>query len=253
MVPDAICKDNNSSIPTFFKVYSKDGRESLTSVCTHIGHSPDVNQVSCKFTNVRFIPPEKLPQGIDTTSDWVREVAKTDPEFLEEVKKNPKKIEQKFKEEIVKLKREFCMPNSVTRTAIESKIIDPKIGPKRKSYYQQLIASCEDNNPTAFWKSMFALEYKTCSLWVDYFTIEFKKVKAGQWLYRQEKPGALSKVLKIYELTGDGLKWRLSETRVPMEGSKEKPVKSYWSWENIKEYELPCDFISHNFIQFPSP
>lgn len=101
---------------------------------------------------------------------------------------------------------------------------DPEIGPKRKSYFQQLIAACSDKDLTLFFQRMMDLQRRTCDLWVDQFTLEFKKVREGQWLYRQETPGLLSKVLKVYELTGDGLLWTLSETRVPTEGAEEKPA-----------------------------
>jgi hypothetical protein len=128
---------------------------------------------------------------------------------------------------------------------------DPEIGPKRKSYFQQLIVACSDKDPTVFFRRMLDLEQRTCSLWVDHFMLEFKKVKEGQWLYRQERPGLLSKVLKVYELTGTGGLWTLSETRVPTEGSEEKPTRTVWSWENYSEYELPCEFISHTLVQVP--
>jgi hypothetical protein len=98
---------------------------------------------------------------------------------------------------------------------------------------------------------MLDLERQTCGLWVDHFTLEFKKIREGQWLFRQETPGLLSKVLKVYELTGNGLLWTLSETRVPTDDTEEKPTQTVWNRANFSEYELPCEFISHNLIQFP--
>ena len=134
---------------------------------------------------------------------------------------------------------------------------DPETGPNRKSYYQRLLATCSDKDPVVWFRAMMDLERQTCDLYVDQFSLEFEEVRESQWLYRQEKPGLLSKVLKIYELTGAGLKWTLSETRVPMEGAEEKPTQTVWSWKKLfkvfGEYELPCEFISHRSVQFQLP
>lgn len=234
--------------PTFFKVYSKDGRESLTATCTPITSHPIVDQVTCKFIHVRFQFPSSDKTNIPLS---VEEALKADPSLAEEVKKNPKKFEQELRTALEKVKQDFCSPSSKERIAIETKIRDPEIGPKRKSYFQQLIAACADKDPTVFFQRMMHMQRRTCDLWVDQFTLDFKKAREGQWLYRQETPGLLSKVLKVYELTGDGVLWTLSETRVPTEGAEEKPAQTVWSWKNVREYELPCEFISHGLIQFP--
>ena len=97
-----------------------------------------------------------------------------------------------------------------------------------------------------------AFEQKTCDLYVDNFTLEFKKIKEGHWLHTQEKPGGLSKVVKMYELTGSGYQWDLTETRIPTKGAKEEPNQTFWSWKNVTmHYELPCDFISHGQVGPP--
>jgi len=234
--------------PTFFKVYSKDARESLTASCTPTDLSPVVSQVSCKFVHVRFQPPEPDKTDIPLS---VEEAIKVDPKLAQEVRKNPRKLEQELRTGLEKVKRDFCSPSSKERIAIETKMRDPEMGPKRKSYYQQWLAACADKDPKVFVKRMLDLERRTCGLWVDHFTLEFKKVREGQWLYRQETPGLLSKVLKVYELTGDGLLWTLSETRVPTEGAEEKPAQTVWGWKNVTEYELPCEFVSHGLVQAP--
>lgn len=208
--------------PAFFKVYGKDGRESFTASCTPIDLKPVVNQVTCEFVHVRFNLPEERSGKTDM------------PLSVEEA-----------------VKQEFCSSPSKGRFAIETKMRDPGIGPKRKSYFQEMIAACSDKDPTVFFRRMLDLERRTCGLWVDHFTLEFKKVREGQWLFRQETPGLLSKVLKVYELTGDGMLWTLSETRVPTDGAEEKPTQTVWNRANFSEYELPCEFISHNLIQFP--
>jgi len=243
-------QEKKPSPPFAFKVYSRDGRESLTATCRPIDLNPVVNQVTCKFVHVRFSLPEERP-GKTEIHLSVEDALKADPSLAEEVRKNPKKFEQELRKGLEKVKQDFCSPSSKERAAIETKMRDPEMGPKRKSYYQQWLAACADKDPTVFVKRMLDLERRTCGLWVDHFTLEFRKVRDGQWLYRQETPGLLSKVLKVYELTGDGLLWTLSETRVPTEGAEEKPAQTVWSWKNVTEYELPCEFISHDLIQFP--
>jgi len=236
--------------PTFFSVYSKDGRESLTASCRPNDLDPIVNLLTCKFINVRLIPPQERPNR-DAIPLSVEEALKADPSLAQEVRKNPKAFEQELRKGLEDVKRGFCSSSSKERIAIETKIHNPEIGPKRKSYYQQWLAACADKDPSVFFKRMLDLERRTCRLWVDQFTLRFKKVRDGQWLYRQETPGFLSKVLTVYELTGDGSLWTLSETRVPTEGAEEEPTRTVWSWKNFTEYELPCEFISHSLVQAP--
>jgi hypothetical protein len=232
--------------PTFFKVYSRDGRESLTATCTPSQLHPSVTHVTCQFVHVRFQPPREDKTTIPLS---VKEALKLDPRLEQEVRKNTKKFEQEINKGLATAKQDFCSSSSKEKTAIETKMLDPEIAPKRKVYFQQLIAACSDKDPIVFFQRLLDLERRTCDLWVDHFTLAFRKGREGQWLYRQESPGLLSKVLKIYELTGDGLLWTLSETRVPTEGAEEKPTHTVWSWSNSSEYELPCDFISHSLIQ----
>jgi len=235
--------------PAFFKVYGKDGRESLTASCTPIDLKPIVNQVTCKFIHVRFNLPEERPDKTDMPLS-VEDALKTVPGLAEEVRKNPKKVEQEFIQGLETVKQVFCSSPS-GRIAIETKMRDPGISPKRKSYFQEIIAACSNKDPTVFFRRLLDLERRTCGLYIDHFTLEFKKVREGQWLFRQERPGLLSKVLKVYELTGDGLLWTLSETRVPTEGAEEKAAQTVWGWKNVTEYELPCEFISHGLVQTP--
>ena len=231
--------------PTLFKMYGKDGRDSLTASCTPIDLKPIVNQVTCKFIHVRFDLPGKRPGETDMPLS-VEDAVKTIPGFAEEVRKNPKKAEQEFIQGLETSKQQLCSSPSW-----ETKVHDPGIGPKSKRYFQEVIAACSDKDPTVFWRRVLDLGPRTCGLYIDHFTLEFAKVREGQWLFRSERPGLLSKVLKVYELTGNGFLWTLSETRVPMEGAEETPTRTVWNWENSSQYELPCEFISHSPIQFP--
>ena len=105
---------------------------------------------------------------------------------------------------------------------------------------------------------MRAMQERTCDLWVDQFSLPFKKISPGRWLYTQEKPGLLSNALKIDELVADGSLWNLTEIRIPMEQAKEQRQKvskrTTWRWDNYSEFEVPaqCDFISYSDVQAPA-
>jgi hypothetical protein len=154
-----------------------------------------------------------------------------------------------MQEALEQAKQNACSPKG--RGPIEAEIREPHIGSKRRAFYRQLLASCADKDPTVFFRLLRDIERRTCGLWVAQFTLEFRKVRDGQWLYQQEAPGLLSKILKVYELTADGLLWNLAETRVPTEGSEERPTRTVWSWKHAAEYELPCEFIAHDLVQVP--
>ena len=127
----------------------------------------------------------------------------------------------------------------------------PVAGPKRKRWAQEVATACSEKDPTEFFRKFSELEKRTFDLWVDTFDLEFRKVGEGQWIFQQENPGLLSKVVKVYELTEDknGYTWTLTETRVPTKGSDEKPNQTVWSFDGFSEFELPCDFVSHNNVQ----
>ena len=171
-------QEKEPSVPGFFKVYSRDGRESLTATCRPIDLNPVVNQVTCKFVHVRFNLPEERPGKTDIPLS-VEEALKAEPSLAEEVRKNPKKFEQELRKGLEKAKQEFCLPSSKERVAIETKMREPEIGPKRKDYYQQLLAACADKDPSLFFRRVRDLERRTCGLWVDHFTLEFRKVREG--------------------------------------------------------------------------
>lgn len=240
-----------------FKVYSKDGRESLTALCNAKDlslPSSSVKEITCKFINVRFILPDKRIRDKFPTSP--EEAAKDDPKFAEELKRNPSAA-QEWTKQMEKTMREFCAPNSETRRTLEKQMRNSNNGPKRMKRLQRMSEACSKNNPDAILKAIATWNNRTCSLWVDQFTLEFKKIGKGRWLYTQERPGGFSKIVKIYELECDrSVLCNLIETRVPMEGTtkqegKVEPKRTAWSWKNYKEYELPsqCDFISHDMIQ----
>lgn len=243
--------DRSAIYPQFFKLYSKDGGESLTGFCSPLvpSQSDDptqVTKVTCKFTHVRFEAPKPDQPPFPRS---LKEAIKIVPGLEKEWRDNPQKNEKEFSEGLHGFKQDFCSASSADRTFIEARIRAPETGPKRRSYYEAVIAACSNKNPFELLRRLS--DQRACSLWVDQFALEFKRVQKGQWLYRQEAPGLFSKILKGYEFTWDGDYWALSETRVPTEGSEEKLTQTTWSRQNFSEYELPCDFISHSGVQAP--
>ena len=244
--------------PDFIKVYSRDGRESFTVWC----NSKSTTEVTCKFVHVRITPPKKK-DAFPTSKEDMEELAKMDSEGAKEFKEDPQKFRAQLEDFPIQVKKEICTPESMAR--IEERIRDPYIGPKRKRVYEGISRACSDQNPWDFQtlgkvKSDMDLDARSCTLYVDSFSLDFKKVDEGRWLYTQEKPGLLSNVLKIYELTADRSLWNLTETRVPMssaegEAPQDEPQRTVWSWNNYSEYETPpqCEFISHRLVQGQLP
>ena len=222
--------------PQILKLYSTDGRESLTANCRPAERQRVREEVTCKFVHVRFEPPPPAndPEGYLSIIEGLKAV-------LQKQGKDPKAITA----EVEKNRKVICAEYR-ERGAGEA-----ALGPKRKQLAQQLLASCAATDPTLVFQQLDAHKQRTCNLWVDQFTLDFTMVKAGQWLFRQESPGLFSKVLKVYELTGKKYTWTLVETRVPTQGSDERPSRTVWSTEQSGDYELPCEFIKHTLVQVP--
>jgi hypothetical protein len=239
------------SAPAGFKVYSQDGRESLTASCRPIGPAPLVNDVTCTFVRVRFTPPEERPGTTDTPLS-IEETLTKDPRLAEEFRSDPKAFERELSQRLETARRDFCAFSSTDRVAVETKMREPGTGPKRHAYYQHLLAACADRDPKAFFSRMSDLDRRTCGLWVDHFTLGFGMVREGHWRSRQEAPALPGKIVNVYELRGDGVRWTLSEARALTDGAEERgPAQTGWSWEHATEYELPCEFISHRLIRSP--
>lgn len=250
--------------PSGFYVYSRDGSESLNGSCV----SKSAMEVTCNVVHVWIIPPEKL--GKAAYPLYNLDITEYRKKFMKELaKKGPVQLNL----EIANLQKELCTPENIAQ--LEEEIRDPYIGPKRKRGIEDKVKGCSPQNPWSFQTleklmSDADLHTRTCTLWVDSFSLDFKKVGEGQWLFAQKKPGRLStapvslrNVLKIYELTADDPLagkipvWNLTETQVPMSGAEgeipqEGPQRTVWSWRNYAEFEIPpqCEFISHELV-FP--
>ncbi len=245
--------------PWHLKVYSKDGRESLAASCSPKDLSIDrgsQTEVTCKFVNVRFQLPPK-GSGIADFPTALEEYARMNPETADEIRKDPQKAKEDLEKGVRETKEYMCSAES--KSHIEAQIRDPSMGPKRKRLFEEFIRACSERDPHAVFNVLPEFERRTCGLWVDQFSLDFRKIGEGRWLYTQDRPGLLSNALKVYELTGGGMLWTLTETRMPMnkresgEAQKESQ-RTVWSWKNRSEYEIPaqCDFISHKSVQAPN-
>ncbi len=90
----------------FFKMYGKDGRDSLAASCTPIDLKPIINHVTCKSIRVRFDLPGKRPGSSDMPLS-VEDAVKTIPGFAEEMRENSKKAEQEFIQELETSKQQL--------------------------------------------------------------------------------------------------------------------------------------------------
>jgi hypothetical protein len=120
-----------------------------------------------------------------------------------------------------------------------------------------MLNSCANENNISFiMNALSELERSTCDVWVDHFSLDFRKAGSKGWLYTQEQP-SVTGALKVYELATDGKYdlWILTETRMTIgleKGSKPLPERKTWNWNNWDSYEIPgeCQFISHKHIQY---
>jgi len=214
--------------------------------------------VLCKFVHVRFqLAAEKSDSFGGTLSKL--EYATEQPLGKDgEELKDPgaiKKARDEWREALEGMRQTLCSRAQGEQHAVvdflRKTTRNPASGSKRKRWAEEVIAACSEKDPIAAPRKFGELEKRTCDLWVAGFELEFQKVGDGQWLFRQDAPSPLNKVLKVYELTRDkdAYFWTLTETRVPTKGSDERPGQTVWNTEGFQEYELPCDFVSHGQVQ----
>jgi len=231
--------------PSWFKVFSRDGREGLTADCLPHEDLPSVKEINCEFDRIRFEPPEPGEANFPLS---VQEALKADPSLEQEAKTNPQNFQEEFNKKLEAKKREICSSSSKIKNDLEIQIRDPAFGPKRRNYAQQVIAACSDTDPTSVFRHMSDLKRRTCGIKASKFTLRFNKVGKRTWVYQQEGSDP-SRTKMVYQLIGDGVHshghWTLTEMHIPEDGSKEKFTKTIWSWDYLREYELPCDFISN--------
>ncbi|MGQ0811229.1 MAG: hypothetical protein ACT4OO_08390 [Nitrospiraceae bacterium] len=221
--------------PTYFKVYAKDGGESFTAWCK----PKRTDTVTCDFMGLRFNPPNQkdvsgeLQRLTDLRTNNVAEYDKEATSFLDSDD------------------REKMMDT------IQHKIDEATTGTKTKAFLREMLAAYSSGDPIRFITLMDDKQKRTCGTFTQTFSLDFTRIGIRKWL-SDPGPSGLCRMMKVYELTGEGdlsLLWTLTETRVTA-GDTESPlckgVKEelnqpiVWSWKSPGEFELPCDFISHN-------
>lgn len=249
-----------SDVPTFFKVYNRDGSNTVSAYCVKTG----TDSITCNFTAVEFQQPEP-PERLDTS---LESMVKTDPKLAEEWRKNPQKATEKWKANIEELKEEVCSPSSKTR--MEKAIREPQIGPKRKRNFEQALEACSDKISAESVQKILDIfvsqKKRTCALRVANFSVDFKRIGKGQW-YSNGEPQGLCNVVRSYTLKQEEEKvsrflWTLTETTVAV-GSNDALCKDLthsevnkqttWTWNNYNDFEVSsCDFIEAKYI-LPDP
>lgn len=249
--------------PNFLRIYKLDGRESLTGSCSPTGDDrlrdwDEATRVLCEFVHVRFHPSAEKPDSFGRIVSTLERAGEQPLGRDGEELKDPvaiKKARDEWRETLEGMRQTLCSrapgePHAVV-DFLRKTARNPAAGPKRRRWGEEVMAACSEKDPIAALRKFSELEGRTCDLWVDSFELEFQKVGDGQWIFRQDAPSPINKVLKVYELTRDkdGYFFTLTETRVPTKGSDEKPSQTVWNTEGFAEYELPCDFVSHGQVK----
>jgi hypothetical protein len=213
--------------PTFFIVYSSNGNEKFQAECSPMSREV----VNCSFVGTRVNPPRN--------NETLNPYDKLSDEEKKQVEEDSSKVSlSKDDQEAIR--------------KLEHKLFDPSIGPKTKEFLKALIAAYKEGDVVKVSKLHDEQEARTCGVFVQTFSLEFKKIGPRKWL-SNPGPGGLCQIVKIYELTRAETHdlWQMTETRVTAgftEGMcKDVPQALYkptvWSWNNPQVYELSCEFM----------
>ena len=233
-----------------FKVFSQDGSESLTALCD----GETLNEMTCRFTRVRFQLPSPSHNNFPSTIEDARKVI---PGVTDDLRKDPVKARREWDEVIRNEVRAFCSTESLQHVKTQIAGLAPDA--RRKQIFTDLLQSCAGKrNASAIFEALNEIERSTCDVWVDHFSLDFRRNGERTWLYTQEQP-SVADTLKVYELAAEPQHdvWTLTETRIAVgeeEDAASKPVaeRKVWSWKNWDSYEIPeqCRFLSHRLVQF---
>jgi hypothetical protein len=247
-------KQRPESYPSFFKVFSKDGNQSLTAVCEPKDRTQPKNlsvETTCRFTDVRFEVPSPTQ---NTFSPLLEDMAKINPEIAEQLRKEPEKTRAEWKTALAQMQADLCAEKALREA--KDKMKEMNNDSKRKRMMAEVVKGCTDNIAVeTFLTNVSELANSTCQVFVDHFSLEFRKIDDRKWLYTQAQPSLVG-TLKVYELTAEPEHslWTLRETRL-MVGQQEtaaQPEQKIWSSRNWDSYELPeqCHFLSHQKVQY---
>jgi hypothetical protein len=257
---EAAGDQSSERAPDFLKVFSGDGGESLTGTCRPKDRPSEriVTEATCRFTHVRFQKPSPSKNLFPST---LEEAVQTDQEIAADFLKNPEKTRTEWDTAMREAGKEMCSTEA-TRN-LHSRIAAFAEGSRRKQLFADLLKACShgvNDVPSRLWRALSQIEQSTCRAWVDHFSLDFRKIGSGKWLYTQQQP-SLAGTLKVYELTAENgyPLWTLTETRVTVghkEGEAVNPFteRKVWSWKNWNSYEIPgeCRFISYDLVQYES-
>jgi hypothetical protein len=211
--------------------------------------------------------PDERPKETPMPSTWeefVKQAVKADPKFADELKRNPKKV----REEWDKRMEESCSKEIIA--GLQKRMQEIQMGPKMKARYQTMINACLSKDLKTLIDDMNTENSRTCSIWVETFTLDFKRIGKGKWLTGSE-PQSLCNVVSIYELDdvryGSALTVKNTVVTVggPPSGVAEFPKgiceairedtkePMVWRLTNNDVIEPTCDFIKHDYISAPLP
>jgi hypothetical protein len=271
--------------PTLIKVYSRDGKQSLTGSCKakdpatgQLVFKPrdpsSVNEITCTLISVRFLTPDERRKETpmpSTDEEFIKYGLRDIPKFADELKKNPqiaaKKAREEWNRSIDKL---LCSKESIAHLQMQIREVSP--GPKMKEHYQTIIRACLAKDFNTLIDNVNTQDARTCGIWVETFTLEFKRIGKGKWLTGSE-PQGLCNVVSIWEMEISGpigfVVDTVKNTVVTVGGTKggvpefppgackaireEAKEPTVWRAANENKFEPTCDFIRHDYIFTPFP
>ena len=274
------------SYPTFIKVYSKDGKQSLTGTCKakdpatgQLVFRPQdpggVNEITCMLIIVHFLTPDERPKETpwpSTDEEFIKYGLRDIPKFAEELKRNPKKATEKAREEWERgMDGLLCSNESID--AVKKRMQELQMGPNVKVRYQTMINVCRSKNFKTLIDQINTENSRTCGIRVDTFTLDFKRIGKGKWL-NNPGPQGLCNVVSVYELdvsAGSSFATTIKNTVLTVGGPpsevpalegfdaackairEDNKVPRVWTDTNNDPFEPTCDFIKHDYILPPIP
>jgi hypothetical protein len=271
--------------PTLINVYSRDGKQSLTGSCKakdpatgQLVFKPrdpsSVNEITCTLITVRFLTPDERPKETSmpsTDEEFIKYGLRDIPKFAEELKKNSKSATKKAREEWNKAIDELlCSKEAIAH--LQKQMREVSMGPKIKGDYQTLINACLSKDFKTWFDNVNTQNSRTCGIWVETFTLDFKRIGKGKWLTGSE-PQGLCNVVSIWEMEVSGIIGfvvdTVKNTVLTVGGTKggvpefppgackaireEAKEPTVWRAANENRFEPTCDFIKHDYIFAPFP
>ncbi len=244
---DVIEKQDAEKPPEVFRVFSEDGSESLSAVCSPKARSTGkdvLGDITCRFTRVRFQLPSESERLAGRT---LEEEVQKNSRLAAEYRKDPATFKAHYDEAMRSLRSDVCSEKGSKQLQSRASALDN--GSKRKQLLESMLEACSKggNFSSVFWESLYEVQHATCEAWVDHFSLDFKRIDDGRW--HQERKGFNEETIVYYLVAVYGYSlWSLREEKFSLEGFEH----TVWDWNNWDSYELPaqCRFISHRQVQY---